>query len=421
MGKRMKLLTLPQARYSFRLYDNVDKLTPAQIKAATGCWGLVNLAYFNMLTFAHDSALMVGGAWACEPKWHEWGICIDRAGRMTLGTEKEAVYDYAVALPPVCINGERYTGQYVAANGVTYTGLTARGDVVVLVSTKDEPMTSAQAETAMLEAGCVHIFRWDGSWSSQGILGGEEVKASKYRCCRSWLLIYENSDKKEDEPMGKKVVLDPGHGVETAGKRSPDGTYLEHEFNLDMAKRLKAQLERHGVSVTLTRSTEHDTTLVDRVSVANTIKPDLFVSLHSNASGEGWTDPSGYGIYTSSAGDTAGRNKAAMAILARAREAGIQLWGDGLHHDRLYVLRNTVSPAVIIEHGFHTNIHEVELLKTDVYRALLARVDAKGILDYLGIPWVNEPGVEAGVKPQQGQETAIVCPHCGGKLKIEKG
>ena len=409
----------PQSRYTFHLYDNVDKLTPARIRERTGCRDLVNLAYFDLLTYAHDSALMVGGAWACEPRWHEWGICIDRDGRMTLGTEKEAVYDYAVGLPPVYINGERYTNQYVAANGVTYTGLTAAGDVVVLVSTKDNPMTSTQAEAAMLEAGCVHIFRWDGSWSSQGILGGKEVKASQDRRCRSWLLIYEKSETKEDKPVSKKVVLDPGHGVETAGKRSPDGKYLEHEFNLDMAQRVKAHLERHGVSVTLTRSTEHDVALADRVNVSNAIKPDLFISLHSNASGEWWTEPSGYGIYTSSAGDTAGRNKAARAILARAKEAGIQMWGGGLFHDGddgkrdISVLWKTVAPAVLIEHGFHTNKAEVELLKTDAYRDLLARVDAKGILDYLGITWVDEPS--------EGQETAIVCPHCGGKLKIEKG
>lgn len=209
--------------------------------------------------------------------------------------------------------------------------------------------------------------------------------------------------------MSRKVVLDPGHGVETAGKRSPDGVYLEHEFNLDMARRLKAQLERHGVCVHLTRSTESDVSLAGRVEVSNRIGPDLFVSLHSNASGEGWTSPRGYGIYTSSAGDAAERNKAAKAILARAGEAAIPLWGGGLHHSRLYVLRNTVAPAVLIEHGFHTNIEEVEQLKSVEYRDLLAQVDAKGILDYLGLSWAEEGG------------NGMTCPHCGGRLRLEKG
>ena len=247
----------------------------------------------------------------------------------------------------------------------------------------------------------------------------------------------------------KKVVLDPGHGVETAGKRSPDGTYLEHEFNLDMARRLKAQLERHGVCVTLTRSDEHDVTLARRVALSNSVQPELFVSLHSNASGAGWTDPSGYGIYTSAAGE-AERNRAAKTILARVREAGVTLWGGGLHHNiELYVLRRTAAPAVLIEHGFHTNRAEVERLKTGSYRDLLARADAKGILDHLGIVWVEEATQSQGsvangvpgkaesfvgerpssevneLSPSGGSEgygtCEAVCPHCGGTLKIEKG
>ena len=226
--------------------------------------------------------------------------------------------------------------------------------------------------------------------------------------------------KEKEEPMSKKIVLDPGHGVETAGKRSPDGTYLEHEFNLDMARRLKAILERHGVSVVLTRTTEHDVSLADRVRVSNAVGPDLFVSLHSNASGDGtdWTSPDGYGIYTSAAGDSAGRNRAARAILARVKEAEIKLWGGGLFHNiDLYVLKHTAAPAVLIEHGFHTNQVETEKLKSAAYRDKLAAADAKGILDYLGIAWAEEPAASTGTP----KEPALVCPHCGGTLKIEKG
>lgn len=225
--------------------------------------------------------------------------------------------------------------------------------------------------------------------------------------------------------MEKKVVLDPGHGVETAGKRSPDGTYLEHEFNLGIARRVKAHLERHGVITLLTRSTDSDVSLADRVKLSNEVKPDVFVSLHSNADGEGkeWTAPVGYGIITSAAGSAAGRNKAAKAILARVQAAGIQLWGDGLHHDiTLYVLKNTVAPAVLIEHGFHTNMNEVALLKTDVYRDLLAKVDAQGILDYLGIAWKeDERKQETSAAAPQITVERCVCPHCGGKLIITKG
>ena len=219
--------------------------------------------------------------------------------------------------------------------------------------------------------------------------------------------------------MSFKVVLDPGHGVETAGKRSPDGTYLEHEFTLDMAKRIKAILERHGVSVTLTRADEHDVSLVERVRISNAAKPDLFVSIHSNAAGSGakWMNARGFGIYTSVPGDGAKRNKAAKAILRRAQEAGIHLWGGGLHHnDELYVLCRTDAPAVLIEHLFHDNKEDTALLKDPEYREKMAVVDCKGILDYLGIPW-QEKSAESGEK----EKTGFICPHCGRKLKLEKG
>lgn len=190
------------------------------------------------------------------------------------------------------------------------------------------------------------------------------------------------------------VVLDPGHGAQTQGKRSPDGTYLEHEFNLDIADRLKRLLEGHGVTVVLTREGEKDVPLKERVRISNAVQgADLFVSLHSNASGDGktWTAPRGFGIYTSASGESAARNRAAKAVLNRAKQAGIDLWGGGLFHNiGLYVLKNTVAPAILIEHGFHTNQTEVLHLKDAAYRQKLAQTDAKGILDYLGIDW-KEP------------------------------
>ena len=35
----------------------------------------------------------------------------------------------------------------------------------------------------------------------------------------------------------------------TKGKRSPDSSLMEYEFNRDVGRRLKAILERHGVEV----------------------------------------------------------------------------------------------------------------------------------------------------------------------------
>lgn len=195
--------------------------------------------------------------------------------------------------------------------------------------------------------------------------------------------------------MGYHVCLDPGHYSGIAGKRSPDGTYAEHEFNLDMAKRIKSLLEAQGIDVTLTRSRDENVTLQQRVKIANAIKNlDLFFSIHTNAAGNsGWYDARGLIVYTSAAGDTAGRNIAAKKILARMKEAGVTIRGAGIAHSLLYVLRHTTAPAVLVEHGFHTNEKETALLKTDGYRQKLAVADARGICDFLGVTW-KEPKKE---------------------------
>lgn len=388
---------------------------------------IINGGFYDMDTGRATGHLKADGTVLAKEKWNCWGfrwydgpdirmdVVPDSGGKNYIsGVELLTPHKGAGAKLsyPAKVGGTR---------GRTALGIA--GDKLVLFCSGDgtkDARTPEGLRDELYALGCTSAIMLDGGDSSQCSFPEGKISSQRrvHNYIAVWLKKEERDNEEDDFCMSKKVVLDPGHGVETAGKRSPDGKYLEHEFNLDMARRLKEQLERHGVEVTLTRSDEHDVELADRVKLSNDIAPDLFVSLHSNASGEsGWTDPDGYGIYTSSAGDTAGRNIAARAILARAEEAGLKLWDDGLFHERHYVLRNTVAPAVLIEHGFHTNINEVQLLKTDVYRDLLARVDAKGILDYLGIPWQEE----APEKPEKGEKAVyITCPCCGEKLKIEK-
>lgn len=210
-----------------------------------------------------------------------------------------------------------------------------------------------------------------------------------------------------------KVVLDPGHGVEEPGKRSPDGSFLEHEGNLDMAFRIKKHLERHNVTVVMTRTDEHDVELEHRVKISNDAHPDLFVSVHSNAAGNGedWYNARGFGIYTSMAGADAGRNRAARMVINRAVEEGIHLWGGGLHHEAFYVVRNTVASAILIEQLFHDNKEDVALLKDEEYRQKIARAISKGVLDFLGLAWMDETT----------EDDSFVCPHCGQKIAVVKG
>ncbi|MEG2001077.1 MAG: N-acetylmuramoyl-L-alanine amidase, partial [Evtepia sp.] len=86
-------------------------------------------------------------------------------------------------------------------------------------------------------------------------------------------------------------------------------------------------------------------------------------------------------------GETARRNQAARAIIRALQNESVNVRGDGLLHNAYSVLTATTAPAVLIEHGFHTNSEDVAQLKTDAFRAKLANADAHGILDFLGIAW----------------------------------
>ena len=121
----------------------------------------------------------------------------------------------------------------------------------------------------------------------------------------------------------KRVCLDPGHDAGNLANKSPDGTYYEHAFTLDLGKRLEKLLTDRGVSVTMTRTGGGAVSLARRCEIANSIPDlDLFVSLHSNAAaGGGWSSAKGWSVYLYGPGGD--RERAAQDILEQVRAAGI--------------------------------------------------------------------------------------------------
>ena len=298
----------------------------------------------------------------------------------------------------------RYNPDMGGTRGRTAIGI--RNDSLVLYVSGDgtcDARTPEALRDELAELGCESALMLDGGVSSQCDFNGAKIYSG--RKVHNYIVVYvrrEAGDKKEDKPVSKTVCLDPGHGVESPGKCSPDKSYYEHEFALDMARRIQTHLERCGVRVVLTRTDEHCPTgkadtndLLKRVAISDAAGADLFVSIHSNASGNEWSNASGLMIYTSAGPETASRNVAAKAVLSRMTAAGVELRGSPLVHDiELVVTRKTAAPAMLIEYGFHTSRMEVERLKKSSYRAKLAEATAKGVCDFLGVAW--EPEAAAG-------------------------
>ena len=360
---------------------------------------ICNAGFYNMTTGRPVGHLKADGVVLAKEAWGCWGFAWDRAGiKMAAlpAAAKNYISGVEMLSPMIGIHDAMHYRPEVGGSRPR-TAMALTGDKLLLYCA-DSPTTPEALRDTLYKLGAETALMLDGGGSSQCDFAGQKISSS--RRVHNYLAVWLR--KKEDKPVSKTVCLDPGHGVESPGKCSPDKSYYEHEFALDMARRIQVHLERCGVRVVLTRTDEHCPTgkadtndLLKRVAISDAAGADLFVSLHSNASGNEWSNASGLMIYTSAGPETASRNVAAKAVLARMTAAGVELRGSPLVHDmELVVTRKTAAPAMLIEYGFHTNRTEVVLLKKSSYRAKLAEATAKGVCDFLGVAW--EPEAAAG-------------------------
>ena len=84
-----------------------------------------------------------------------------------------------------------------------------------------------------------------------------------------------------------KVFIGVGHGGSDPGAVS--SSYVEADINLVMALSCKAELERHGVIVGMSRTRDENDPLKEEIRECNAFSPDLAFEIHNNAGGgDGW-------------------------------------------------------------------------------------------------------------------------------------
>ena len=392
--------TIPLQRIDrIRLYINTARKSLAAIRAETGAEYLLNGTLYDMASFLPVCHLKADGEVLCRPAYSVAGYAWDQGADIAMMTLPEAARRNYIACTPLVVDGKKVEALTYDPGQGGKRGRSAMGikdGRLALYCTRDGGTmvrTPEQLRDDLLAAGWESAIMLDGGGSSQCDFAGQRVESS--RAVHDVILVYL---KKEGNTVDetKTVVLDAGHDAANLANRSPDGAYYEHEFCLDMAKRMGAHLRRCGVTVVETRPDGAAVSLAERCAIANKIKDlDLFVSLHSNAAGgSGWSGARGWSAYVYGAGGE--RERAAGAILARVRETGTAVRSAPIVYDpSLYVLKHTAAPAVLIEHAFHTNEADVENLKNADWRSAVAEAQARGITDYLGIVWVSQPPRES--------------------------
>ena len=193
-----------------------------------------------------------------------------------------------------------------------------------------------------------------------------------------------------------KILIDPGHGIDTPGKRSPDGLFREYLWNRQVADLILEGLVSAGVDASLVVTETNDVTLRNRVNRINTIcnrlgaSNVLLVSVHANAAGNGsaWMNAKGWSCYTSK-GKT--RSDQVAECLYDAFEEEFQdrkirkdmSDGDRDWEENFYVLEKSKCPAVLLENFFYDNREECAWMLQEETKKRIASAAVKGIIKYI--------------------------------------
>ena len=193
-----------------------------------------------------------------------------------------------------------------------------------------------------------------------------------------------------------KILIDPGHGIDTPGKRSPDGLFREYLWNRQVADLILEGLVSAGVDASLVVTETNDVSLRNRVNRVNTIcnrlgaSNVLLVSIHANAAGNGsaWMNAKGWSCYTSR-----GKTKSdhVAECLYDAFEAEFQdrkirkdmSDGDRDWEENFYVLQKSKCPAVLLENFFYDNREECAWMLNEETKKRIASAAVKGIIKYI--------------------------------------
>ena len=193
-----------------------------------------------------------------------------------------------------------------------------------------------------------------------------------------------------------KIFIDNGHGLMTAGKRSPDGQFREPFYNREIARRVVSDLRDRGLDAELLVPEDDDISLSERVRRVNTAcfllgkQNVILVSIHVNAAGNGskWLNATGWSVYTCKGQTESDRLAEILCEAAIKNFPGRRIRtdfsdGDSDWEEGFYILRKSWCPAVLTENFFMDSKSDLEYLQSRVGKQAVVDTHVEGIVEYL--------------------------------------
>ncbi|MCP5469504.1 MAG: N-acetylmuramoyl-L-alanine amidase [Chlamydiales bacterium] len=197
--------------------------------------------------------------------------------------------------------------------------------------------------------------------------------------------IYEKPFKQVAPQKEELIVIDAGHGGKDTGSASKYEGYEEKSLTLKTALLVRDYLQELGYKTVMTRQSDAYIPLSTRAEMANSIKANLFVSIHYNHCPS--REPHGIEVFyykeTPPHSKRILESQDAGQVVASHIVKYTGLHSRGVKQGNLAVVRETHMPAILIEAGFLSNPHEREKIKDEHHQKALAWGIAKGIDHYL--------------------------------------
>lgn len=185
------------------------------------------------------------------------------------------------------------------------------------------------------------------------------------------------------------VILDPGHGVNTPGKRSPDNRLQEYSYAREIVHEIENELKKHNIECINLVPEEIDIPLNDRVKRANKIyeerKDAILISIHCNASANdnNWHQANGWSIFVA---QNASKDSIRLADSIAKEATGLKIrkqYADKSYWvQSLAICRDTKCPSVLTENLFQDNKEDVDFLLSKEGKQKIVNLHVKGILNY---------------------------------------
>lgn len=249
------------------------------------------------------------------------------------------------------------------------------GDDVTELQTKlmelGYPLSRADGIFGLATADALRRFQREYGLVPDGICGpgtlralrqlGRRVVGGRPQLLRDMVAVADSGP----SLLGKRIVLDPGHGGDDPGVEADALT--EAELVWDLASRLEGRLTALGVQSWLTRGPHNGRSEQERATLANDVSADLVLSLHID--GASSRRANGIATYYYGAGESASTIGERLADLAlRELVARTRMGNNRLHGKTWGLLRLTRMPAVRVELGYLTSAADRDKLRNPQFR-----------------------------------------------------